>query len=77
MVELYGEDGKTLHEGLDWLLASETTPPHVKVDILKFKLERLGGKTPQAIDVAGSVGVDLARKVIHKLYPGPTKSPEA
>src|SRR5262245_23959201 len=38
--ELYGKDARALHERLDELLRHRKTPPHIKADILKFKIER-------------------------------------
>jgi len=49
----YGEDAASLHERLDRLLDHAKTPPHVKADILKFKLERHSGKAAQPVNVDG------------------------
>ena len=56
LVEKYGEDGRALHEAMDAILAGADTPPHVKVDILKYKLDRHSGKAPQSLEVSGPQG---------------------
>lgn len=75
LIEQYGEDGKALHVMMDAVLASDRTPANVRVDILKFKLERLAGKAPLTVDVPqlGAMAEALARKVVHELHPGPTQ----
>lgn len=76
LIAQYGPDGETLHALMDQILANDRTPPHVRVDILKFKLERLAGKAPQTVDVPqlGAMAEALARKVVHELHPGPTQA---
>lgn len=75
LIAQYGEDGKKLHTQMDQILANVRTPAHVRVDILKFKLERLAGKAPQTVDVPqlGAMAAALSRKVVHELHPGPTQ----
>lgn len=53
LVERYGEDARSLHEHMDALLESDSTPAHTKVDILKFKIERHSGKAPQSLQLQG------------------------
>lgn len=60
----YGEDAAALHAQMDVLLADAKTPPHVKVDILKFKIERISGKTPQALTLGGPDDNALKKLVI-------------
>ena len=76
LIAQYGEDGKKLHVQMDSILANRRTPAHVRVDILKFKLERLAGKAPQTVDVPqlGEMAAALAKKVVHELHPGPTQA---
>ena len=64
LVERYGEDGKSLHDQLDAILAQDSTPPHVRVDILKYKLDRHSGKAPQSIAVTAPDG-ELTKTIIN------------
>ena len=66
LVAMYGEGGKTLHDQMDRILADAATPAHVKVDILKFKIERMFGKAPQAVQVSGDPEGVPIRTVIHQ-----------
>lgn len=68
LVERYGEDARVLHEQMDKLLKHKKTPPHVKAEILKFKIERHSGKAAQSVGVTGAHGEGLApRRVIIEL----------
>ena len=60
-----------MHDRLDALLNETATPVHVKVDILKYKLDRLGGKAPQTIDVPGVADVAevMEARIVMELHP--------
>lgn len=60
----YGEDGRTLHEALDGLLADPAVAPHVKAQILEWKLERHSGKAPQTLDLNATV--NTTKTVVHE-----------
>lgn len=64
----YGADAAVLHERLDALAKHKKTPPHVKAEILKFKIERHSGKASQTIahegiPVPGSIAFVVQQQV--------------
>lgn len=71
LVEKYGEDGKSLHDQLDAILGHADTPPHVKVDILKYKLDRHSGKAPQSLAVTSPDGPLTHTVVNNYVAPAP------
>ena len=75
LIARYGEDGAVLHDQLDALLSDTATPVHVKVDILKYKLDRLGGKAPQTIDVPGVADMAevMKARIVMELHPGASR----
>lgn len=75
LVAKYGDDGAALHEAMDAVLADPETPAHVKVDILKFKMERHSGKTPQAVSVSGPEGGPI-RQIINRYVGVDPQKPE-
>ena len=69
-----------LHDQLDALLNDMATPVHIKVDILKYKLDRLGGKAPQTVDVPGVADMSevMKARIVMELHPGGSRhQPEA
>ena len=64
-----------LHDQLDALLNDTATPVHIKVDILKYKLDRLGGKAPQTVDVPGVADMAevMRARIVMELHPGASR----
>lgn len=50
---LYGKDGRKLIERFEQLYADPKTPTRVRVEILKFLVERMFGRAPQVVGVEG------------------------
>lgn len=46
-------------------------PPQIEAKLLAYAY----GEPKQTVGIEGSLTMDLAKKVIHELHPGPTKSP--
>lgn len=69
LVEKYGDDAHVLHEQMDVVLADHKTPASAKVDILKFKIERMGGKAPLTMIIDAPV-MPAAIVFLVQLQPG-------